>query len=68
MTAEDGQMTTNMRTRADSKPARHHAHPFPSGGTALVAWLAVFAGYAHPCVAFPALLTSEVPVRWGKPV
>jgi hypothetical protein len=39
-------MITNTRTRADTEPAQDHAHPARPGRTALVAWLAAFAGYA----------------------
>jgi hypothetical protein len=61
MTAEDGQMTTNTRTRADSEPAQHPAHQFPSSRTALVAWLAVFAGYA----AVVSIVTQGPSRAWG---
>jgi hypothetical protein len=61
MTAEDGPMITNTRTRADAKPARHHANPFSSGGMALVAWLAVFAGYA----AIVSIVTQGPSSAWG---
>jgi hypothetical protein len=54
-------MTTKTRTRADTEPAQHHAHPFPSGGTALVAWLAVFAGYA----AVVSIVTQGPSRAWG---
>jgi hypothetical protein len=61
MTAEDGQMTTNTRTRPGTEPAQHHAHPFPSGGTALAAWLGVFAGYA----AVVSIVTQGASSAWG---
>jgi hypothetical protein len=54
-------MTTNTRTRAGTEPARHHALPFPSGGTALVAWLAIFAGYA----AVVSIVTQGPSRAWG---
>jgi hypothetical protein len=54
-------MTTNTRTRADTELAQHHAHPFLSGGTALVAWLAVFAGYA----AVVSIVTQGASSAWG---
>jgi len=54
-------MTTNTRTRADTELAQHHAHPFLSGGTALVAWLAVFAGYA----AVVGIVTQGASSAWG---
>jgi len=38
-------MTTKTHIRVDTEPAKDHAHGAPSGGTALVAWFAVFAGY-----------------------
>ena len=38
-------MTTKTCSRVDPEPPEHHAHPYRSG-TAVVAWLAVFAGYA----------------------
>lgn len=54
-------MTTNTRTRAGAESARHDARPFPSGGTALVAWLVVFAGYA----AVVSIVTEGPSSDWG---
>jgi hypothetical protein len=54
-------MTTKTHICVDTEPAPHHAHGAPSGGTALVAWLAVFAGYA----AIVSIVTQGPSGAWG---
>ena len=54
-------MTTKTYSRVDTEPAPQHAHPAPLGGTALAAWLAVFAGYA----AIVGIVTRGPFSAWG---
>ena len=53
-------MTTKTRPAA-TEPPQHHAPAFPYGGTALVAWLTVFAGYA----AVVSIVTQGPSSAWG---
>jgi hypothetical protein len=54
-------MTTKTHIRVDTEPAWHRARPAPPGGSALVAWLAVFAGYA----AIVGIVTQGPFSAWG---
>jgi hypothetical protein len=54
-------MTTKTHIGVDTEPARNQASPAPPGGSALVAWLAVFAGYA----AIVGIVTQGPFSAWG---